>query len=205
MFCPLSRYVRTDSCFWDFSWELRGTGLTSSLTACPHPSGVIRGQLIVPISTTLPKCWLVQPACSWSEREMMWFLTSPPCMFPCVLHRDSMSIFSSTSLQKIEWMQMTLFQIERMDYIVPRLFAAAGHLHFSPLNSTVSPEVLTVRYCIQLFITTVPSQTTEVSVKTRTFSSFHGILIFPSNIFPRFSFRSLNRPDAVLRKQHDNL
>lgn len=57
-------------------------------------------------------------------------------------------------------MLMILFQMQRKDFFVPQLFAAAGNLHSFPLNSTVPSEVLT-QYdaAFKLFVTTVPSQT----------------------------------------------
>lgn len=45
----LCRYVRTDSCFWDFPWELRGTSLTpppKKIPTCPQPPGLRRAHPI---------------------------------------------------------------------------------------------------------------------------------------------------------------
>lgn len=39
-------------------------------------------------------------------------------------------------------MLMILFQMQRMDFFVPQLFAAAGNLHSFPVNSAVPSEVL---------------------------------------------------------------
>lgn len=58
-------------------------------------------------------------------------------------------------------MLMILFQMQRMDFFVPQLFAAAGNLHSIPVNSAVPSEAL-IQYdaAFSFCVTTVPPQHT---------------------------------------------
>lgn len=120
MCSDLHRYVRTDPCFWNFSWELCGTGLTSSLPACPHKFGLLYAQLITPVHSKrskfdLPAHWLPhsKPWSDLHDRLHFYFQNrdedsqrhdfSPHfpawCMHVCVLHWER--LFTHTTSEEI--------------------------------------------------------------------------------------------------------
>lgn len=98
-------------------------------------------------------------------------------------------------------MLMILFQMQRKDFCVPQLFAAAGNLHSLTLTSSYEAFI---QYDAAF---TVPSQTTAENFLPRVanFFEYFDALMFPSHIFLRLSVRPLKISWASLRKEHGRL
>lgn len=227
----LCRYVRTDSCFWDFSWELRGTGLTSSLPACPHPPGLTRAtslkvtptdpaltpqHFFLPFTHHAPKSGIVRPACSLCFPEQRWgqghwvvshfaSLHECMCMWVCVPLR--LRMFHTHHLRGKNECWWYCFRCKEWTFLFHNylqlqeicILTTEQHCSFW------GPD--TVWCCIQLFChhSAITNCCWEFWIRVaNSFWHFDG-LMFPSNIFLRFSFRSLKLPWASLRKQHEHL
>lgn len=109
-------------------------------------------------------------------RDTVWFLTSPPCMSACVCSTETCRVFSHTPLERKEWMLMILFQIAENGLFCSTAICSCRKFAFLPseqLNGSFwVPD--TVWCCIQIFVTTVPSQTTAGSFLIRV-AHFSGI------------------------------
>lgn len=161
MFSALCRYVRTDSRFWNFSWELCGTGLTSSLHCLPPSIGTNMNLSDKNVS--------VSEACMFTYREeqnVVPLLTSlhvcapTECVCVCVCTEPSEEKFYTNHARGTNNADVTVLDVHDHFFCTTticscRKFAFLPTEHHGSLRGSDPAHC-----CTQLEVVTVPSHTT---------------------------------------------